>query len=141
VPLLGLWLLLAGTIGTLIQPRSGVLWWLVAGLTAVDLLLLARILGRARSARTALSEAFQTAYGPGGNPRYTRTAWWRLLLPIVSWRPAVRRIRNLRYGPARRANRLDVYVSHRQRRTKAPVLVYFHGGPFELAARCSVPTR
>jgi acetyl esterase/lipase len=50
-----------------------------------------------------------------------------MLVPIIAWRPAVRRIRNLKYGPARRGNRLDVYVSRRHRRPGAPVLVYFHG--------------
>lgn len=127
-PFLGLWWLLAGTMGTLIQPRPGFLWWLVAGLAAVDTVLLARIAVRARSARPALSAAFRTAYGSRGVPRHSRPAWWRLmLLPIIAWRPGVRRIRNLRYGPARRGNRLDVYVSRRHRRTGAPVLVYFHG--------------
>jgi acetyl esterase/lipase len=129
-PCLGLWWLLAGTLGTLIQPQPRLLWWLVAGLAALDTLLLARIAVRARSARPALSAAFRAAYG------YTRPAWWRiLLLPIIAWRPAVRRIRNLRYGPARRGNRLDVYVSRRHRRTAAPVLVYFHGGGFRMGSK------
>jgi acetyl esterase/lipase len=127
-PFLGLWWLLAGTIGTLIAPQPQFLWWLVAGLAALDALLLARIAARARSARPALLAAFRAAYGSRGAPRYTRPAWWRItLVPIVAWRPAVRRIRNLRYGPARRGHRLDVYVSRRHRETAAPVLVYFHG--------------
>ena len=128
LPFLGLWWLLAGTMGTLTQPQPGFSWWLVAGLAAVDTLLLARIAARARSARPALSAAFRATYGFHGAPSYTRPPWWRLtLVPIIAWRPAVRRIRNLRYGPARRGNRLDVYVSRRHRRTGAPVLVYFHG--------------
>jgi acetyl esterase/lipase len=135
-PCLGLWWLLAGTLGTLIQPQPRLLWWLVAGLAALDTLLLARIAVRARSARPALSAALRAAYGSRGAPRYTRPAWWRiLLLPIIAWRPAVRRIRNLRYGPARRGNRLDVYVSRRHRRTAAPVLVYFHGGGFRMGSK------
>lgn len=144
VPFLVLWWLLAGTIGTLIHPDAGPLWWLVAGCTAVDTLLLARIAVRARSARPALSLAFRDAYGPRGVPQYTRPAWWRVVLvPVVSWRPDVRRIRNRRYGPARRGNRLDVYVSRRHRRAGAPVLVYFHGsfviGSKMLGARASLP--
>ncbi len=128
VPFMGLWWLLAGTMGTLIHPEPGPLWWLVAGFTAGDVLLLARIAARAGSARPALSAALQSVYGPGGAPDYTRVPWWRLVLPVVSWRPDVRRIRNLRYGPARRGNRLDVYVSRRRRSSGAPVLVYLHGG-------------
>ncbi|MDN5749073.1 MAG: alpha/beta hydrolase [Pseudonocardia sp.] len=56
-------------------------------------------------------------------------------MPILAWRPDVRRIRNRRYGPARRGNRLDVYLSRRRRRTDAPVLVYLHGGAFRMGSR------
>jgi len=127
-PVIGLWWLIAGTIGTLVHARPVVWWWLVAALTVLDLALLARLAARARSARAALAQAFRAVYGPAGQPRYTRPVWWRLLLPVISWRPDVRRIRNVRYGPARRGNRLDVYVSRRSRGTQpaAPVLVYFH---------------
>jgi acetyl esterase/lipase len=134
-PLLGLWWLLAGTLGTLIHPRPAFLWWLVLGVAAVDALLLARIAVRARSARPALSAALGDAYGPRGVPSYTRPAWWRIVLaPVVAWRPDVRRIRNLRYGPARRGNRLDVYVPRRRREGGAPVLVYFHAS-FRLGSK------
>lgn len=128
VPFVGIAWLIAGTIGTLIRPQPSAWWWLVAGFTLVDLTLLTRLAVRARSARPALSEAMQAAYGSQGRPRHTRPAWWRVLLPIISWRPDVRRIRNLRYGPAGRGNRLDVYVSRRSRAAtgSGPVLVYFH---------------
>lgn len=40
-----------------------------------------------------------------------------------------RRVRNRRYGPARRGNLVDVYVSRRRARASAaPTLVYLHGG-------------
>ena len=128
-PFVGLWWVIAGTIGTLVHPEVSWWWWLVAAFAAVDGVLLGWIAVRARSARPALSEALQTAYGRQAKPLYTRPAWWRLLLPIVSWRPDVRRVRNRRYGPARRGNRLDVYVSRQGRAASgsAPVLVYFHG--------------
>jgi acetyl esterase/lipase len=134
VPFLGLCWVLAGTMGTLIDPRSGLLWWLVVGFTAADVLLLAWIAVRARSARPALSAAFRAVYGPDGVPRHTHPAWWRFVLPIVSWRPDVHRIRNRRYGPARHGNRLDVYVSRRHR-SDAPVLVYVHGGAFVMGSK------
>lgn len=102
VPLVGLWWIIAGTIGTLTHPEPSWWWWLVAAFTAVDVLLLGWIAVRARSARPALSAALQTVYGPRATPRYTRPVWWRLLLPVISWRPDVRRTRNRRYGPARR---------------------------------------
>ncbi|NUP47873.1 MAG: alpha/beta hydrolase [Catenulispora sp.] len=136
MPFLGLCWLFAATIGTLADPRPGFTWWLVAGLSALDAVLLGWIAARARSVRPVLTEAFRAAYGPDGVPRYTRAAWWRFVLPIISWRPDVRRIRNRRYGPSRRGNRLDVYVSQRRNRHSprsvidAPVLVYVHGGGF-----------
>ncbi len=127
-PFVGMWWLIAGTIGTLIHPQPVVWWWLAAAFAVADLGLLTRLAVRARSARPALSQALQAVYGPAGKPRYTRPVWWRLLVPVMSWRPDVRRIRNVRYGPARRGNLLDVYVSRRVRATDgpAPVLVYFH---------------
>ena len=136
-PFLGLWWLLAGTTATLIQPESGdVLWWLIVGVSALDLVALALIALRARSARPALSRAFGAAFGAGAAPRFTRPSWWRVaLLPFISWRPDVRRIRNRRYGPARRGHRLDVYVSRRRNRTDAPVLVYLHGGAFRMGSK------
>lgn len=141
LPFLGLCWLFAATIGTLADPGRGFTWWLVVGLTALDALLLGWIAARARSARPVLTKAFRAAYGPGGVPRYTRSAWWRFVLPIISWRPDVRRIRNRRYGPARRGNRLDVYVSRRRSRhssdsrVNAPVLVYVHGGGFVMGTK------
>ena len=130
-PFLGLWWLLSGTLGTVISSQAGSLRWVVIGLVVVDVLILARLAVRARSARPVLSAALENAFGSGAAPRYTRPAWWRIaLLPIVSWRPDVRRIRNRRYGPSRRGNRLDVYVSRRHHGAGAPVLVYLHGGAF-----------
>ena len=128
VPLVGLWGIIAGTTGTLTHPEPVCGGGWLPHFTAVDVLLLGWIAVRARSARPALSVALQTVYGPRATPRYTRPAWWRLLLPVISWRPDVRRIRNRGYGPARRGNRLDVYVSRRVRAGAgpAPVLVYFH---------------
>ena len=126
VPLVGLWWVLAGTIGTLTDPELSLWWWLVAALTAVDVLLLGRIaVAPGRRARCRWRCRWRTARGQRpGHPAVR----WRLLLPVISWRPDVRRIRNRRYGPARRGNRLDVYVSRRVRAGAgpAPALVYFH---------------
>lgn len=138
LPFLGLWWLLAGTLATVTQPESGSIgWWLVAGLAALDVLALACLALRAHSARTALSAALENAFGAGAEPRYTRPPWWRIVLvPIIAWRPDVRRVRNRRYGPAGRGNRLDVYVSRRRRRTGGgPVLVYLHGGGFVMGTK------
>ena len=141
MPFLGLWWLLAGTMGTLIQPQSGAL--VVAG----------RRFGRGGHAAAGADRGtrpIRPSGAVGGVSRRLRVPWSSPVhptglvadhaVPIISWRPDVRRIRNLRYGPARRGNRLDVYVSRRHRRTGAPVLVYFHGS-FRWATRWSAPAR
>ncbi|SHL69974.1 alpha/beta hydrolase [Actinacidiphila paucisporea] len=136
-PYLYLWWLLLST-STVLADRDldSPAWWLVTSLSAFTVLELALIAARARSARPALSAALEDAFGPGAAPRYTRPPWWRIvLLPLISWRPDVRRIRNRRYGPARRGHRLDVYVSRRVRRTDAPVMVYLHGGGFRTGSK------
>ncbi|MPV51234.1 alpha/beta hydrolase fold domain-containing protein [Pseudactinotalea sp. HY160] len=128
----GLWLA-TGTWELLTAAPSGLLWWLVAALTTADAAALAWLAVRTRSARPALTAALLATYGEPGRPRATRPVWWRVLLvPFISWRPDVRRVRNRRYGPARRGNRLDVYLSRRRRPSSAPVLVYIHGGGFRI---------
>jgi acetyl esterase/lipase len=130
LPFIGLWWLVWGTAETLLHPQPGLGWWLVTGLVVLDALILAYLLLRALSARAVLSTALQDAYGQEGAVCYGRVPWWRIvLLPIVAWRWDVRKVGNLRYGQARRGNRLDIYVSRRPRKDgKAPTLVYFHGG-------------
>lgn len=137
LPMLGIWWLVAGATETLLSPSRGIGWWIVTVLVVVDVGMLAWLLLRARSVRPALSRALRQAYGPGTEPRWTRAPWWRiLLLPVVSWRPDVRRIRNRRYGSAHRRQRLDVYVSRRRRpQGGAPVLIYLHPGGFIMGSR------
>ncbi len=133
-PFLGLVWLLPGITGTLTRPEPGsILWWVAAGFTALAALVLVQLAVRARTAKPALSTALEAAFGPDAAPRFTRPPWWRIVpLPLVAWRPDVRRIRNQRYGPARRGHRLDLYVSRRRRRPGQPVLVYVHGGAFRI---------
>ena len=52
-----------------------------------------------------------------------------LIAPLRISARAVRRERDVAYGPAGRANRLDVY-RHRSRPIGCPVLIYFHPGGF-----------
>lgn len=130
LPFIGLWWLVAGTLGTLLSPQPGFWWWLTAICTALVAVMLGWILVRAGSSRSTLSAALEDVYGPRGAVPRSRPSWWRIvLLPIVAWRPDVRRIRNRRYGPARIGHLLDVYVPrHRTSTAPAPVLVYFHNG-------------
>lgn len=133
-PFLGLVWLLLGTTGALTRPEpDSVLWWVAAGLTALAALVLVQLAVRTRTSKPALSAALESAFGPGAAPRFTRPPWWRIVpLPLLAWRPDVRRIRNRRYGPARRGHRLDLYVSRRHQRPGKPVLVYVHGGAFRI---------
>jgi acetyl esterase/lipase len=136
-PFWGLWWLLLGSAALLTQPElDSPAWWVVAGVAALDLAVLVRIAVRARSARPALAAALECAFGAGAAPLATRPSWWRIaLVPFVSWRPDVRRIRNRHYGRARRGNRLDVYIGRRRRPSAAPVLVYVHGGGFRMGSK------
>lgn len=136
-PFWGLWWLLLGSAALVTRPvLDSPAWWVVAGVAVLDLAVLVRIAVRATSARPALAAALESAFGAGAAPLATRPSWWRIaLLPFASWRPDVRRVRNRRYGPAGRGNRLDVYISRRRHRTAAPVLVYVHGGTFRMGSK------
>lgn len=57
-----------------------------------------------------------------------------LLAPFSVRRRDVRRVRNLSYGDAGRANLLDIYHRH-DRPAGAPVFVFFHGGGFRLGSK------
>src|SRR5699024_8261894 len=118
-------------------PRRDAGWWLIVTLTALDVAVLAWLLIRMRSTRPALAAAFHQGYGPAAEPDWTRAPWWRVVLvPFISWRPDVRRIRNRRYGTDSRYQRLDVYLSRRHRPDRgAPVLVYFHPGGFVMGSK------
>jgi acetyl esterase/lipase len=137
LPFLGLWWLASGTLRVVAHPQVGLWqWWLITAIAAAAAAGMMRLAARATSARPELTRALQESFGPDAAPRYTSPSWWRLLLvPFISWRPDVRRIRNRRYGPARRGNRLDVYVSRRTRREGAPVLLYLHGGAFVMGSK------
>ncbi|MEV0843077.1 alpha/beta hydrolase [Actinocatenispora sera] len=106
------------------------LWWLGLTLTAVPAAGMVALAVRTRTARPVLAAALDAAFGAPSRHRHTRMSWPRLLVPFVSYRPGVRRLRNLRYGAAPgRGQLLDVYLA-RRRPANAPVLVYLHGGGF-----------
>lgn len=127
------------------QPILTLAWLLVAttpgvargnavaiAVTAVAAVAVTIILVRARTARPALEAALSAA---GVGPLRTPPPWWRiLLLPIVSYRPDVRRLPRRRYGPARRGNLLDLYLP-RHPQGLAPLFVYVHGGALRTGSR------
>jgi acetyl esterase/lipase len=136
-PFLGFWWLVAGTVPSLISGRiHGATAWLAAGgLVALAAGALAVVAAEALEAGPALDAALAEVGARPLHRNARRLPWFRIvLLPFVSYRPDVRRTANVRYGPARRAHRLDVYTARRGRQD-APVLIYFHGGTFRMGSK------
>ena len=96
---------------------------LVALATVVGLVELAR---RGMSAKSTVAGALQHA-GVSSSTSAWRGAWASLLAPFPIRPRAVRRHRNLSYGPDRK-HALDVY--RRRDARGGPVLVYLHGGGY-----------
>lgn len=139
-PFLGLDWLAAGTVSTLAAGYAGMpLWWLSIGAVAVPVTVLIALAVRARTARPALTAALRQGLGDhcpqSAVLRRSRIPLIRVLfLPVISYRPDVRRFRNLRYGDAGRGHLLDVYASRRPPQG-APVLIYLHGGGFRIGSK------
>jgi acetyl esterase/lipase len=140
--------ILVGTVPTLlgatVLPDDAITWTL--------LILLATGLGviawRGTRARPAIERALGDGLGAGWRDRIDpalraglrdRPPWWIVLMPIVFPRGDVQRLRNISYGAAGSANRLDLY-RQRSGAAGAPVLVYFHGGGYN-GGRKSVEAR
>jgi acetyl esterase/lipase len=65
---------------------------------------------------------------------HRRPSLARVLFAPISFRRQVERIANIRYGPARRGNLLDLYRD-RSGRSGRPTLVYLHGGAFRFGSK------
>ncbi len=139
-PFLGLYWLAAGTVPTLAAADlGGPDWWLSVGATAVPVTVLMAIAVRSNTARPALTAALRHGLGDDCRQsalvRRSRVPLVRVLfLPLISYRPDVRRFRNIRYGDAGRGHLLDVYA-RRRRPQGAPVLIYLHGGGFRIGSK------
>ncbi|MFB7450945.1 alpha/beta hydrolase [Streptomyces sp. NPDC056194] len=136
-PFLAFYWLAAGTLPTLVGTTAWTPgWWIATGVVAVPAAVLTALAVRARTARPVLDAALRDAIGPG-QPRHRRfrPPLVRILfLPFLSFRPDVRRVRNIRYGDAGRGQLLDVYVG-RSAPEGAPVLIYLHGGAFRTGGK------
>lgn len=130
-PLLGMAWLAVGAYPTLVSAVGTPTWWWAVALTAVPAAGLVVLAVRSRSARGVLETTLADV--PGISVPRSRVSVLRILLPVVFWRPGVRRLGNRRYGAAR-AQRLDVYVP-RNRPTGAPILLYLHGGGFQMGSK------
>ncbi len=123
----------------LVGGPDGVGEWLAFVLAIAIILGLAVIAGHGFRARPAVMRALDEGLGPGWRDHVdpallaglrTRTPLLRILfMPFVFRPPGVRRVRDVSYAGAGRANRLDI-VHHRSRPQRAPVLVHLHGGGY-----------
>ncbi len=103
--------------------------------TALGLVVVTR---RGLMARGVVDSALQHAF-PGSGSGSDRGGFGRqvarvvleVCVPLPLRSPRVRRIRNLSYGAAGRAQLLDLYVSRNPGPERRPVLIHFHGGHFE----------
>lgn len=142
-------IILASTVpallGAPVFPEDAITWtWLV--LLAVGLGVIAWRGTRARPViERALDDELSIGWRDHINPalrvglRDRPPWWWIVLMPFVFPRGDVQQVRNISYGPAGGANRLDLYRP-RSGATGAPVLVYFHGGGYN-GGRKSVEAR
>lgn len=113
---------------------SAGLWigWGLAVLASVALAALRRLAqGTGPALESALEEGLGADWRDGLDPDVAdrlrrRPSLARVLLaPVSARRRGVERVANVRYGPAGRANLLDVYRD-RSHRSDRPVLVHFH---------------
>jgi acetyl esterase/lipase len=125
---------LAAAQGTLRGPAgvagAGAAALILAGLVVVTMRALRTEPLAARAIVDGLRAAGSAEPSPQTAPVRRPRPWLRLLFaPLAVRRRDVVRRANLRYGPAGRANLLDLYLP-RSGATTGPCLVYFHGGGY-----------
>ena len=108
--------------------------WVALGLSAGTFVGLGLIVRESLRVADVLEEALRSGLGAGYRsvlesraPYRERLRWGSLAMPFWFRHRLVKRVRGLRYGPARLRNRLDVYHP-RAGTSGAPVLFYVHGG-------------
>jgi acetyl esterase/lipase len=143
-PIFAFVLLVASTALAFRQSGAGLGFWIGFGLTVLASAGLAVLRQRARRTGPVLERALGEGLGTDwresvnaelvGRLRRRPSLVRVLLAPIASRRHGVRRIANIRYGPAHRANLLDVYRD-RSDRLGRPTLIYFHGGGLRFGSK------
>lgn len=129
-------LLVASTALAIDQSGTGSpVFWIGFGFAVLASGGLVILRGRARGTGPALERALDEGVGAGWRDDVGADLVARLhrrpslvhvmLAPVSSRRRRVKRIANIRYGPARRANLLDVYRD-RSDRSGCPILVHLH---------------
>jgi hypothetical protein len=91
----------------------GVQAWITVGVVILSFAGTPVLVRRGLRAAQAIEQALDRTVGPGWRQAGSvaaRPPWARVvLLPLPIFHPGVKRTSNLRYGPARRRNRLDLY--------------------------------
>src|SRR5262245_38270320 len=143
-PFVAFGLLVASTALAIAQSGVGSpVFWIGLGLAVLASAGLVVLDRRARGAGPALERALDEGLGAGWHNGVNaelaaglrrRPSLGRTLFQPISWRHAVERIANIRYGPAGRRNLLDLY-RHRSHPSACPTLIYLHGGAFRFGSK------
>ena len=143
-PLAVVLLLAASTVLAVAQNGVGSpVFWLGLGLAVLSTAGLVVLGRRARGTGQALERALDDGLGAGWRDGVRpdlaarlrrRPSLARVLFAPISLRRQVERVANIRYGPARRGNALDLYRD-RTGRSDRPTLVYLHGGAFRFGSK------
>ena len=140
LPFLVVYWLVANTVLAATQGDIGSpVGWATLAIAVCTLLGSAVVIGRAAQAGAALDHALAIGLGdnwrvvaeaPGTRRRSTLQVVGRALIaPVRIPARSVQSERDISYGSAGKANRLDVY-RHRSRPLGCPLLIYFHPGGF-----------
>lgn len=143
LPFVAFYWLLASTLLALAQGDLSSVGGLTAlGVAALTTVGLAAIAWRGAQAHAAIEHAMRRDLG--GAPCHaadfaaappSRLTLLRVLLaPFPLWRRDVQSMRNVSYGDAGKANRLDLY-RHRSHSAGAPVFIHLHGGHFRIGGK------
>jgi acetyl esterase/lipase len=142
-PLIAVVLLVLSTALAAAQSGAGIVFWLGLGLAVLALAGLLALRDRAQRTGPAIEHAFDIGLGSGWRDRVDaelgarlrrRPSLTRVLLAPFFFRRHVERIANIRYGPARRGNLLDLYRD-RSDRLDRPTLIYLHPGSFRFGSK------
>ncbi len=144
-PLAVFLLLVASTVLAIVQNGVGSPgFWIGLAFAVVASAALVVLRRRARETGPTLERALDEGLGSGWRDGvdgaltgrlHRRPSLARVLFaPIAFRRQGIERIANIRYGPARRGNLLDLYRS-RSARAGSPTLVYLHAGAFRFGSK------
>jgi acetyl esterase/lipase len=142
-PLVAFGLLLAST-ALAATERDSLVFWIGLGLAVLASAGLWVLRRRAQRTGSTIERALDEGLGSGWRDSvdaglagrlHRRPSLTRVLLaPITARRQGVERIANIRYGPARRGNVLDLY-RRRSDVSGRPALVYLHPGGFRMGSK------